>query len=229
MTSLPFRLKLSHSRYKFSYRNKGCCMMCVKPNGASSWLCVSLNSLCVYHTPAHASSSSQSCCYGDGDESGRGVGSPPCPSPEPLAWWTKYQSNYMFINHHNWTITFFGDQTDNTVSNCECGRRNVTGLYLWAASGSALRRERLAFRGTGLSGGRELRGLSTSRRGASGRVLRKAAHTHRLVFERRLNRQEPEQVLIRQDEQSTHFLRMMTARLSLMSCGRMQWVMSSAA
>ena len=44
-------------------------------------------------------------------------------------------------------------------------------IYLCAASGCALRWERLAFRGAGLSTGDEVKGLSQSTRGASGLVL----------------------------------------------------------
>lgn len=54
-----------------------------------------------------------------------------------------------------------------------------SGIYVWtylcAASGSALRCERLAFRGAGLSAGEELKMLSESSRGASGLVLKKRA------------------------------------------------------
>lgn len=47
--------------------------------------------------------------------------------------------------------------------------------YLCAASGSALRCERLALRGAGLSAGGGLKMLSESSRGASGLVLKKRA------------------------------------------------------
>lgn len=50
-----------------------------------------------------------------------------------------------------------------------------TWTYLCAASGSALRCERLALRGAGLSAGEELKMLSESSRGASGLVLKKRA------------------------------------------------------
>lgn len=51
----------------------------------------------------------------------------------------------------------------------------MTWTYLCAASGSALRCERLALRGAGLSAGEELKMLSESSRGASGLVLKKRA------------------------------------------------------
>lgn len=95
------------------------------------------------------------------------------------------------------------------------------GIYLWAASGSALRWERLAFRGAGLSAGDALKGMRESSRGASGLVL-EWKHMDQAVNFYKGN------CFLKYSTQ-TYFLRMITARRSLMSWGRIQWVMSSAA
>lgn len=98
-------------------------------------------------------------------------------------------------------------------------------VYLWAASGSALRRDLLAFRGAGLSAGDELKGLLESSRGASGLVL---ANTEGRMSTLKGSKNSV-RINTKNDSRLTHFLRMITARLSLMSWGLMQWVMSSAA
>lgn len=59
----------------------------------------------------------------------------------------------------------------NFSSTCTASRTSVW-VYLCAASGAALRCERLDLRGAGFSAGEELKMLSESSRGASGLVLR---------------------------------------------------------